>query len=411
MRKRSGLTAIFVTLLSAVAGAAEPAKAPVTAGAAPTMAAKPAVGNSDSEAQFAWLLFAYAMSPSNGGLNFEGWTEQCQLNPALVGCPAPTKNATKGRTLHGSALAHSTAGAKVKVSSTSDNGIECNSMQTTALGSVQPPTNLSKSPSFCEEVYVNSAERDFIVQNKLATLTGQSTYASGHGGAITFPWNAIEVKADWVPTTSFTNATFSCPDTSGQLYTETINGTCYALVGVHISSKILPDWVWATFEPNSTITNPNRCNANLYDTCFDPWGTTSKTPYGQGTSATQSPALASLMSGANLNKAFNNYFLTGVQTQFVNSSGAPIPLGNSFVEFNAGVLPGQASCITCHRYAYYANDGKPEVSHPDFGGPTTGWPPVGYACNTPNAKANCTPATAGWTSQDFSWMLGLMPVK
>jgi hypothetical protein len=35
----------------------------------------------------------------------------------------------------------------------------------------------------------------------------------------------------------------------------------------------LPGWLWATFEPNSSITNPNRCDPRLYDSCFDPWGT------------------------------------------------------------------------------------------------------------------------------------------
>jgi hypothetical protein len=80
------------------------------------------------------------------------------------------------------------------------------------------------------------------------------------------------------------------------------------------------------------------------------------------------------------------------------------------VEFNAQVPPGQASCITCHKYAYY--DGKqPASGNPEdnFGGPPTGWASTGYACNTPNPTANCTPVVSPSTSQDFSWMLGLMP--
>ncbi|MBO1764845.1 hypothetical protein JQN64_27085, partial [Escherichia coli] len=146
---------------------------------------------------------------------------------------------------------------------------------------------------------MNPPEANFVKTNGLITLTGQQAYAKGQGGAITFPWDAIEVKADWVPTSSF-NPSFQCPDPTHSLYTETINGTCYALVGLHISSKVLPDWLWATFEPASTITNPNRCDANLYDTCFDPWGTTSKTPYGKGTTVPQSPQLKQLMASAGL---------------------------------------------------------------------------------------------------------------
>lgn len=402
MRKRSCLSALVGLLFAAAAGAAEP-------GAAPTLAQKPTVGDATAQAQFAWLLFVHAMKPANGALTFETWTEQCQINPAMAGCPTQTAaaaGAAKRRLLHGSALAH--RGAKAKVA-TSDSGVECNPMSTSPVGGYPPPGNVTAAAQFCEEVYVNPPERDFVVQNKLTTLTGQSTYAKAHGNAVTFPWDAIEVKADWVPTSSFANPTFSCPDTSGKLYTETINGTCYALVGVHISSKILPDWVWATFEPASDITNPNRCDPGLYDTCFDPWGTTSSAPYGKGQTVPQSPQLAQLMKAAGLPAAFNNYYLTGVQTQFVDAGGKAIPLGNSFVEFNAGVSPGQASCITCHKYAYF--DGKPVSPENNFGGPPNGWAAVGYACNKPGATGNCTPVTAGSMAQDFSWMLGLLPVK
>lgn len=281
-------------------------------------------------------------------------------------------------------------------------------MQTAPLNGYPPPKNVTKSAQFCEEVFVNADEAAFVRQNGLVTLTGQQTYGKAHGNAITFPWTAIEIKADWVPTTSFANPTFQCPDPTNKLYTETINGTCYALVGLHISSKVLPDWLWATFEPASSITNPNRCDPKLYSACFDPWGTTSKVPYVKGTTVPQSPQLQQLMASANLNKAFNNYYLTGVQTQFVDGKGAAIPLGSSFVEFNAGVNPGQASCITCHRYAYF--DGTQKSPENNFGGPPNGWPAVGYACNK-NQNGNCTPVTPNSTNQDFSWMLGLMPVK
>src|SRR5262245_6217042 len=369
---------------------------------------KPQTGDPVSEAAFAWRLFVHAVTPSQGALTFETWTEQCQLNPQMLGCPTVSSPAAKGkkvRTLHGSALGRKLMGATASVI---QKGIECNAMTTGALGGYPAPSNLANGALFCEEVFVNPFEVPFVTSNGLTTLSGQQTYGKAHGGAITFPWSAIEIKADWVPPSSFSNPTFSCPDPTNTLYTETINGTCYALVGLHISSKILPDWVWATFEPNSAITNPNRCDPNLHNTCFDPWGTTTKTPYGKDPSVQQSPALQALMQSAGLHPAFNNYFLTGVQTQFVTSQGSAIPLGNSFVEFNAGVFPHQASCITCHKYAYNENG----VFAPNFGGPPTGYPNVGYACNT-GQTGNCIPptGTTGWITEDFSWMLGLMPAK
>jgi hypothetical protein len=125
----------------------------------------------------------------------------------------------------------------------------------------------------------------------------------------------------------------------------------------------------------------------------------------------QSPQLQQLMTSAGFNPVFKNYYLTGVQTQFVDGSGKPVPLGSSFVEFNAGVPPGQASCITCHKYAYF--DGKkpqPSTAPEDnFGGAPAGWSAVGYACSSNPSSGNCTPVAINSTSQDFSWVLGLMP--
>jgi len=401
MNKLAQLSAIVLLVLSLSATAAEPAEKQQAI-------TRPTANDVTGQAAYAWFLFVQAMTPSNGSLTFETWNEQCQLNPAMAGCPPPSTAAAKGgRILHASALAHKARGT-AGVTAQPGTGAECNPMTTAPLGSYQPPSNVVPTAQFCEEVYVNPSESSFVTSNGLTTLTGQQTYGSSRSNAITFPWTAIEVKADWVPTASFANPTFSCPDTTNTLYTETINGTCYALVGLHISSKVLPDWLWATFEPASAVTNPNRCDPKLYDTCFDPWGTTSKMPYAKGQTAAQSPQLKALMGSANLNKAFNNYFLTGVQTKFVNAKSAPIPLGSSFVEFNAGVLPGQASCITCHRYAYY--DGTPTSPEDNFGGPPNGWASVGYACNK-NQKGNCTPVVPNSTSQDFSWMLGLMPAK
>ena len=66
---------------------------------------------------------------------------------------------------------------------------------------------------------------------------------------------------------------FNCTDKKpAGVYTQTIDGVCYAMVGIHISSKLFPNWLWATFEPQSALTNPNRCNPKLYSSCNDPWG-------------------------------------------------------------------------------------------------------------------------------------------
>jgi len=363
----------------------------------------------------AWGLFFEAMAPAaEGSLTVEAWPEQCQLNPNSIGCPsaailaAAAKAEGKGnvRILHESPSAGKMAGS------------DCSAMRTTPVGGYAPPSNLTPNAMFCEEVHVTPPEAAFLKRSGLTTLIGQQTYGSTRGMAINFPGtgmneirsdlDSVEVKLDWVPATSFSNPTFACPDPTNHLYTETINGTCYALVGIHITSKSMIRWFWATFEPNSDITNPNRCDPKLYGDCLDTWGTASRQPYGKGQTAQQSPELQQAMAAAHLNPAFNNYFLTGVQTEFV-ADGKPTLLGNSFVEFNQGVAPGKSSCITCHQYAAF--DGKrpaPGALEDNFGGPPKGWPSIGYACNQ-NQNGNCTPVVPNSTTQDFSWILGLMP--
>ena len=367
---------------------------------------------------FAWYLFTQAMKPSGNAsapLTFETWQEQCQLQPAL--CPSQTiaaagaEGGRKARIAHSSVLADHLGKRLGLTVGSHDPNVPCGSMNITGFPpTFGPPANVNTKTVngnpvavFCEEVFVNPAESTFITNNKLITIPAQKAY-----GNVKFPWEAVEIKVDWVPMSSF-KTPFKCPDPN--VYTETIQfagvpSQCYALVSVHISSKVLPDWLWATFEPRYLSTNPNRCNPKLYDECYDPWGTNSKQPYGpkQAPQVKQSPALAKMMADAKLNKVFNNYFLTGIQTQHVDASGKPIPLGNSFTEFNAGVGPGQASCITCHNYAYA---GYPPN---DIGGPLPNWPFTGYACNQPNAKASCLPPPGqNWTSEDFSWLLGIMP--
>jgi hypothetical protein len=368
-----------------------------------------------SFASLAWGLFLETMAPTTKrSLTVEAWPEQCQLNPNAIGCPSAASVAAAAnaggngnvRILHGSPVAEKMEGS------------DCSAMRTTPVGGYPAPSNLTRNAMFCEEVHASPPEAAFLERGGLNTLVGQQTYGNAHGMTIDFPGtgmneirrdlDSVEVKLDWAAATSFRNPTFACPDPTNHLYTETINGACYALVGIHITSKSMIRWLWATFEPNSLITNPNRCDPTLYGACLDSWGTTSSQPYGKGQTAQESPVLDQAMAAAHLNPAFNNYFLTGVQTEFV-SGGKPTVLGNSFVEFNQGVAPGKSSCITCHQYAAF-NGKRPAPGAPEdnFGRPPHGWPYIGYACNQ-NQNGNCTPVAPNSTTQDFSWMLGLMP--
>jgi hypothetical protein len=265
------------------------------------------------------------------------------------------------------------------------------------------PKNLTSGAQFCEEVFADPSEASFVkapaAGATLTNLKGQVAYSAS--APITFPTPAVEIKADWLPATSLNN-TFNCTTNPPVgVYVENISGTCYALVGIHVSSKLLPNWLWATFEPQNAVTNPNRCNPDLYTSCSDPWGSIPPSSTGQATAA--SPALTALMVEAGLPKQFHNYRLVAAQSTYVDASNNAIQLGNSFVEFNAGVLPHQASCITCHSYAMVSTANQ---ENPNFGN-FPGTPPIGTPGKAP------LPAQGGgtWVSQDFSWMLGIMPAS
>lgn len=355
---------------------------PVTAGkkASATGCDIPTAVASTQE-ETAWQIFvAMNCKTSAGALTWETWATQACLNH-----PSDCKGF--GR-FHQSLLRNGSGSNDPKRTA------GCSAMTTASDGSaLKPfvPTNLSTNPVFCEEVTVNQPEMTYARKKGLLSTDGQTTYLFSKNGTIDFPTNAIEVKVDWVPASSFTNATFDCAKPNGQVYLEEIEGVCYAMASVHISSKLYPNWLWATFEPQYAITNPNRCNPALYNACYDPWGSNPASSDGSNTNTT--PALQALFAsaGAALDPAFQNYRLTGTQTEFSQPTTSKGVLGNSFTEFNAQVNPQEASCITCHAYAQRNASG------------TT---PRGSA---PPGDANTgTPSTlTGYKSLDFSWFLGL----
>jgi hypothetical protein len=348
-----------------------------------------------SHEELAWRLFVAANCRTRTGqLTWETWTTQACLN---------NPDDCTGKRLHGSVLAAVNAKTLTPDHPKRTGGCQSMTTSSTAGPSLKRfvPGNLSAQPVFCEEVTINAAEKGYAQPNGLLTTTGQGTYLQS-GKTITFPTGAVEVKADWVPAASYQGVTMDCSKPNPAVYQELIQGTCYALTGIHVTSKLFPNWLWATFEPQNPPTNPNRCRPDLYNACNDPWGSVPASSTGAATAAT--PALAALFqaAGAAFPPALQNYRLTGVQTEFndpVTSAGV---LGSSFVEFNANVPAGQASCITCHSNALYNITKAPNGVNPN-GGPFPGGAAVGQP--TP-------PPSADWKPLDFSWFLGFgVPTK
>lgn len=214
-----------------------------------------------------------------------------------------------------------------------------------------------------EEVRRNKASFDFIVSNGLWYKQGLAA-AFAANSVINFPVDSVEVKAVWVPIQ---------PQQKSQYHWNyDANGNLYGLVAMHLETKALPNWLWATFEWTG---NAGRCD---YMGCNDSFGVTPAnvapvTPTG-GTypAGTLSPALLSLMSAAGLAAEFQNYRLKGSQTLFANSIGQPTLLGNSVIEDG---FVSSSSCITCHGQASVDKNGN---ANPSFG-----FAPSGASSNGP----------------------------
>jgi hypothetical protein len=197
--------------------------------------------------------------------------------------------------------------------------------------------------SSVEEVRRNRAVFDYIINKYLWNLEGLAkAYASDEN--IEFPTDAIEAKADWVPIRE--------SEKSKYRWNYTQDGTLVGLRAMHIITKELPNWFWATFE---WVDNLGRCDEIG---CIDNFGVTPHIVKPNNTSnlkyATEqlTPELEKLFAAYGLTgewgEQFKNYRLKGTQINFIDSTGNPTLLGNSITEQNAVF---GSSCITCHAQA------------------------------------------------------------
>ena len=219
------------------------------------------------------------------------------------------------------------------------------------LPAVPPNVNVTT-----EETRRNFPAFKFIRDNNLYKISGLK---AAFGKTLSFPVDSIEVKANWVQVSqipTFTNNRVSVQQVPQLYHVNRANdGNDYALVAMHVISKLVPNWTWATFEHKD---NPSRCDILG---CRDSFG--AQTAYlppaaapGQGyANCAKTPALQAMISGANINPVYINYCLKGSQVDFTDSSGLAIRVGNSVTE-NGFVAT--ASCITCHGRAAFDQNGQ-----------------------------------------------------
>jgi hypothetical protein len=377
--------AVFSLNLAAYLSTVSVGLAEAARGSQPNPCAAPnEVGPSFEET--AWQIWVAATCPVNSDqypfVVWENWIEQAQLYPAnpSQGLKVPNSGApTATHILHNSPLTI-TLSPELAVTVPG------------LLGAPDAACNKAKVPPpgqpnliFCEEVRLNGAAEDYIAGTNRWNRTGQEQAAANRDN-IEFPRPAVEVKVDWTLLNSLGLDCNHLPDefTAHPVHIETIHGNCFAMTGMHVMSKLIDKWIWATFEPQNSITNPNRCK-DLG--CYDPFG--SKPAKSNGRDTQLSRKLEQLMDAANLAPEWKNYRLDGVQTDYFS----PKLLQNSVIEGeNAGIPANRASCTTCHDLSSVKSDGTDGLTLLQ----ALPADPVGFPQPLPSRA---------WIRRDFAWSL------
>jgi hypothetical protein len=189
------------------------------------------------------------------------------------------------------------------------------------------------------ESRMNRPTFEFVVNNELYNVEGQEAFLAvfgGFGKKIDFPVDSMEIKGSW----KVLGADGKVPEpTLKRYHTAKSGGFVYGLVGLHIITKDIPNWFWATFEH---IDNP-RPEIGDVDRSGYPARDPTVKPEDPDFSIRRAP-LPPVLKGTK----WENYRLRGTQVDFVDSRGNPTILGNTTIE---GGFQASSSCISCHANA------------------------------------------------------------
>jgi hypothetical protein len=357
----------------------------------------------------AWEGFAQITAPAGNPkgkkVEFETWASDEDI---YVKSPAQWPSIDAPKVLQPSALARASMRSDAVVrpfAFTTD----CTKPQglppgTAAAGSTFPPGGC-----IGEEVRRNWASFQYIVSNGLDSRAGLGK-AFASGLKVDLPADAIEFKGDWASVADV--AKWQGVDAGvirGHYYTSstTIAGvaTEIALLSFHISSKQVKNWVWSDFEG---AMNPGRCD---FIGCRDSFGAANASvtpnpdpnrPYGD---CPKTPALKAMLESAGTDAVWQNYCLKGTQVTLLDENGKPTLLGNSVIEpLNANVPILKSSCITCHGYASFGENGKINFfALLDSANSPTGNIDPSHMIDPANKK--------NFTSNDFMWGISLFNLK
>jgi hypothetical protein len=214
---------------------------------------------------------------------------------------------------------------------------------------------LNATNPYYEELRINQPMFEYIQQNALYNQDTVYKLAKEH--KISFPKEAMMIKAQWIPIDSsridsFYSKKIRILVRNLKTNDSTLVDTLMGLVGFHLVTHELPNWVWSTFE---FAGNVGMCD---YIGCKDNFGCNQafippNKLINRGYPNTQpSEKLAELMTEYGLPEVFKYYRLKGSQTEYTSNEGDTLILGNSILEMN---LVPTSSCISCHARATLNN--------------------------------------------------------
>jgi hypothetical protein len=178
------------------------------------------------------------------------------------------------------------------------------------------------------ETRMNRAAYEYLRAHELYNLDGQLAAVASTAG-VHFPSGAMLVKARWRPIRAEERARYHTVEVrlaDGSL-------RLYGLTALHIAAKILPQWLWATFEhvDNRSLTDGEGWQLPSRDAfaCAGMAPNCERIPAGLGIEAT----------------VWADYRLRGTLSRFVDAAGSPLRLANSDLETG---LQESSSCMSCH---------------------------------------------------------------
>jgi cytochrome c peroxidase len=194
------------------------------------------------------------------------------------------------------------------------------------------------------EIRMNRRAFEYIRARELYDVEGQMRAIAMPAG-VHFPMGSIEVKAKWrairpEERNRYRSLTVRMRDGTQRLY---------GLTALHIASKDLPNWFWATFEhaDNARLPDGEGWQLPSVDRFACEARECNRAPRGLGLEGT----------------VWENYRLRGTLTRPVDAQGRALLLANS--EFEAG-FQRSSSCITCHARAALAIDSGAAIRLPIF---------------------------------------------